>query len=149
MPILTKVLSRAWPVAAVRTSCDLALGLPVATCQVEAGWLPGSALALLREQNWCSWLESPPGLRMLLQKRSRSPYNLKSDYGLEFLSSAVPHLQKPCGQGEDSACSLSGCISGYALPSSFLLISSFAHSSIHSLKGIALGLSWSPCSITC
>lgn len=94
MPILTKVLSRAWPVAAVRTSCDLALGLPVATCQVEAGWLPGSALALLREQNWCSWLESPPGLRMLRQKRSRSPYNLKSDYGLEFVSSAVPHLYK-------------------------------------------------------
>lgn len=63
----------------------MALRLPVATCHVEASQLPDSALALLQEQNWCSWLESPPGFRMLLQRSSERPCNLKSDYGLKFL----------------------------------------------------------------
>ena len=43
-------------VAVARTCGDLALGLPVATCQVEAGQIPGCALASLQEQSWYSWL---------------------------------------------------------------------------------------------
>lgn len=152
--------SCAQPVAAARTCHDLALSLPVATCQVEVGQLPGSALALLQEQNWCTWLQSLPGFRRLLQRWSGIPCNLKTNDGWKFLSSAVshPYSRRYRGfalcLGGGSAWSLSGCVSGHAFPSAFPPYSfppSCALFSIHSLKGMALGVSWSPrsSSITC
>lgn len=138
------MLSPVWPVAAARVCRDLAPGLPVATCQVEVGQLPGSALALLQEQ------PGAPGCNLCLDLGCCRREGLEAPVTRNLMTSGSlcpqpcpnPTQENPClvSRGRFSlepqwVCPWPGL--SLCIPS--LLISSRAHSPIHSLKGMGFG----------